>query len=230
MCNELMINVSDLQEMIQNIVTESVKILLVQISDLSYEIKSLKQLHQLGVSNTDRKVSTEEHQTITNFESDNEDCVSSDSVSSNQTVNREFPKENKATEMKRSGAKKRNKQRKVNKTAARQTIVRGCHDSENQTSSFSAAARRRRAWIYVGRTHTNTTPEDIEKYLQERFSNHNFIVEPLPRREDATSAAFKVGADFLLLDQIYKEENWPRNVIVKKFEFFRHKRTATFAN
>ena len=78
-----MINVSDLQEMIQNIVTESVKILLVQISDLSSEIKSLKQLRHLCVSNTGNKVSAEEYPTITDFESDNEDYVSSDSGSSN---------------------------------------------------------------------------------------------------------------------------------------------------
>lgn len=95
--------------------------------------------------------------------------------------------------------------------------------SANAKDTFAAATRR--AWLYVGRVKKGTSASQISKYLEEKFENHTFIVEPLNVHKDALSTSFKIGADLTLLDELNKPTTWPKGVAIKKFMFFRPKQT-----
>uniref|UniRef100_A0A1Y1NJF7 Uncharacterized protein n=1 Tax=Photinus pyralis TaxID=7054 RepID=A0A1Y1NJF7_PHOPY len=89
-------------------------------------------------------------------------------------------------------------------------------------------AIQKRAWLYVGRVALGTENSKIKNYLTEKFPNSQFEVEQLPKRDDARSIAFKVGADIELIDELYKGENWPAGVFIKQFRFFRRQQHAQF--
>lgn len=58
------------------------------------------------------------------------------------------------------------------------------------------------------------------EHLQTKFPGQPFTVETLPVRQGAPSISFKVGANISLLEDIYKDENWPENITVRKFKSF----------
>lgn len=88
-----------------------------------------------------------------------------------------------------------------------------------KSTGFSGALRR--AWLYVGRAHKNTTEQHVTQHLKMNFPNKDFTVEALPVSETANSVSFKVGADISLLDQLSQPEVWPKDVVVRRFKFFR---------
>lgn len=110
-----------------------------------------------------------------------------------------------------------------NKKTRRTDIITGTAEPCNRVTSPTFASAVRHAWLYVGRVGTHVREEDVAKYLQEKFPNENFLVTTLPKRENAHSVAFKVGADMDLLDDLSRAETWPRGVLVKRFRFFRDK-------
>lgn len=67
----------------------------------------------------------------------------------------------------------------------------------------------------------DTECESIEQYLKSKFSNRQFRVENLPKRDNAKSIAFKVTADEDLFSYLMNAEIWPTGVLVKKFHFLR---------
>ena len=79
----------------------------------------------------------------------------------------------------------------------------------------------KRAWLYVGKVKPDTTPVQVETYLKEKYPGYEFQVTALPKREEASSVSFKVGADSELMEQLYKSDNWPAEMVIKKFNFFR---------
>lgn len=89
------------------------------------------------------------------------------------------------------------------------------------SDDHSFASAKRMAWLYVGRAAKSVTKNDLESFLGSRFANRSFLVDELPAREPATSRAFKVGADFDLLDQLNDSNLWPTGIIIKRFHFFR---------
>lgn len=99
----------------------------------------------------------------------------------------------------------------VRKPAVEKTIIEGT------MSAASFQGRERKAWIWVGRVSVGTEEVRVLEHLQERFPGRAFSVEKLPFRDGAYSCAFKVGADLSLMDELYKAENWPRGVSVRKF-------------
>lgn len=82
-------------------------------------------------------------------------------------------------------------------------------------STFAAVARR--AYLYVGNVNLDTDENVIRGYLENKFQNNEFIVDPLPMREGAQSRAFKLTFDYSLLDDLNKPELWPSGVVVKRF-------------
>ncbi|XP_063921238.1 uncharacterized protein LOC135136039 [Zophobas morio] len=81
----------------------------------------------------------------------------------------------------------------------------------SNNNSFAEVTKR--AWLHLGKVQLNTTPEQVQNYLQTTFPNKQFIVEQLPTRENANSISFKIGADYSLLEELQNEENWPENVM-----------------
>ncbi|KAJ3644232.1 hypothetical protein Zmor_026902 [Zophobas morio] len=83
--------------------------------------------------------------------------------------------------------------------------------------NFSAATKK--AWIYFGRVKRGTTCENVTSFLTNKYKGKQFEVKDLPGNQDARSTSFKVGADLDLLEHLYKSDNWPAGVLVKKFNF-----------
>lgn len=112
----------------------------------------------------------------------------------------------------------------------RNPIIWGSSVSDSATSSKTSpsdtfAAIARRTWIYVGRVQHGAGPEQIHGHLSKRFPNEKFVVEALPVRQDSVSVSFRVGADLRLQDQLLQPALWPKDVAVRKFNFFRRNRT-----
>ncbi|KAK9877694.1 hypothetical protein WA026_019375 [Henosepilachna vigintioctopunctata] len=95
------------------------------------------------------------------------------------------------------------------------------HGSLTAGPNMSFASAVRRAWLHVGKVSLGTEPKTIEKYLREIFPGNTFTVEPLPRREEASSMSFKVGAELEILEELNKPNIWPKGVSVRRFRFFR---------
>ncbi|KAJ3662022.1 hypothetical protein Zmor_006390 [Zophobas morio] len=93
----------------------------------------------------------------------------------------------------------------------------------SNNNSFAGVTKR--AWLHLGKVQLNTTAEQVQNYLQTTFPNKQFIVEQLPTRENANSISFKIGADYSLAE-LQNEENWPENVMVRRYSFFREKSTT----
>ena len=94
-------------------------------------------------------------------------------------------------------------------------------DNEIPSSQLSFAAAAKQAWLHVGKVQLGTEANKIKSYLESKFHNHTFRVEPLPVNENATTMSFKVGADYSLLDKLNNPSIWPKGVAVKRFSFFR---------
>lgn len=103
----------------------------------------------------------------------------------------------------------------------RQRFVWGNADVAGTVLQDTIVAAERLAWLYVGKLKVGTEAAQLRRYLNGRFPGHEFKIEALPQRNDATSVSFKVGATFGLLDDLIKESSWPVGVAVKKFVFFR---------
>lgn len=103
-----------------------------------------------------------------------------------------------------------------------QTQTRG---SATEESCFKAAGRR--AWLYVGGTHANTTSQQVLLHLKQKFPNESFDVEEIQKHTENKSKnkSFKVGCEYDILDKINKCEIWPSGVLVKRYKFFRSRNT-----
>jgi hypothetical protein len=94
-----------------------------------------------------------------------------------------------------------------------------------KAKSLNLSAAPRKIYIYAGNFELNTEEKAILEHLQTTFPHKQFQVERLPRRENAKSVAFKVTADYDLLQQMNNDEIWPEGVLIKRFIFFRNKNT-----
>lgn len=89
-----------------------------------------------------------------------------------------------------------------------------------QNGESSLRAGQRFAWLYVGRLHSGTTPEDIKSYLSENEISGDIICEDLNSR--GHNKAFKVGIHLEELEKVEDEHFWPRGVIMRQFRFRNH--------
>jgi hypothetical protein len=89
-----------------------------------------------------------------------------------------------------------------------------------KAKSLNLSAAPRKIYIYAGHFELNTEEKAILEHLQTIFPQKQFQVERLPRRENAKSVAFKVTADYDLLQQMNNEEICPEGVLIKRFIFF----------
>lgn len=188
-------SVKDLEEIIERALAKQSEELKSTIASLKHEVNSLKLTVEslVKVNSVAVKDSRSETQLF------DESCESIETVVSQAE--------------KTTGGRNKNS-RVVKSNKQRTQIIRGTitENTDNQLT-FSAAIRR--AWIYVGRVDQNTKSEQISKYLHNKFPSNTFQIEQLPKREDATSISFKIGADVSLMDELYNGQMWPAGVIVK---------------
>ncbi|XP_044765982.1 uncharacterized protein LOC123322179 [Coccinella septempunctata] len=84
-------------------------------------------------------------------------------------------------------------------------------------------------WLHLGRVNMNTNREQILDHLKKTFGRDDFVVEQLPKRDDAKSISFKIGADISLLSDVYAGDKWPENVTLRRY-FFRGSNRAQWSN
>lgn len=116
---------------------------------------------------------------------------------------------------------------KKGRRSQKNKLNRGNHETKKDlmvtgagavSSDFMGAPRR--AWMYVGRVNVNVKESQIENHLKGKFPGEDFSIERLPKRDAAHSASFKIGASLSLVEDLYKPQNWPTGVVVKRFRFF----------
>ncbi|KAL3269617.1 hypothetical protein HHI36_008681, partial [Cryptolaemus montrouzieri] len=84
-----------------------------------------------------------------------------------------------------------------------------------QSSSFTAVPKQ--IWVHVERAGLNITEDIVRNHLEKKFPTRKFTIRGLPIREDARSRSFSVGTDPDLMEDLYKGENWPCNITIKRF-------------
>lgn len=65
-----------------------------------------------------------------------------------------------------------------------------------------------------------------DKYLRENFTGESYIVEQLPKRENARSVSFKTGVPFEIKEQIMDAKNCPRGVLIRTFTIFSRRKRS----
>lgn len=108
-----------------------------------------------------------------------------------------------------------------NITMRKDPLIKGTNVN---SSTFTGAPKR--AWVYVGRVSESVQEVQVRDHLEEKFPGKNFAVEKLPSRIGARSVAFRISADMSLLEDLYRPENWPLDVVVKRYRFFRERNDA----
>lgn len=88
--------------------------------------------------------------------------------------------------------------------------------------TFAAVARR--AYLYIGKVNPGASKDTIVKYIRNKAPGVDFVVDELPKREEALSRAFKLTMDFTLLETFNRSDFWPQGVIVKRFFQFKSRR------
>ncbi|CAH0546867.1 unnamed protein product [Brassicogethes aeneus] len=124
------------------------------------------------------------------------------------------PQNNKQTKM-NEPTQKNEKEKNTKKTNIEgSAIIQDAND-------FQAAPKK--AWLFIGRAQQTTTKEKLENYLAKKIPNTVFEVEEIKKHStnNNKNKSFKVGLDFDLLDEVLKPELWPKNLLVRRYIFFR---------
>lgn len=108
----------------------------------------------------------------------------------------------------------------VKEAARRTNFVRGTGEVPaisvgSECNTFAAVARR--AYFYIGNVNINTKTDHICNYLRKKCPDQLFVLDELPKREQAQSKAYKLTTDFTLMDTINNPQFWPQGIIIKKF-------------
>lgn len=106
------------------------------------------------------------------------------------------------------------------RAANQKTFIRGSVPTPavamgSKQDSFAAVARR--AQLYIGNVNPNASEDSITQYIKARIPNNEFVLDRLPKRDEAMSKAYKLTTDFEILDILNKPDFWPQGVIVKRF-------------
>lgn len=109
-----------------------------------------------------------------------------------------------------------------NRRRRRQFII----GNKNKQDDDEFLASEKKIWIYVGRVENGTSAEKLENFLKKHYPAHQFQCEILNNKKENRNWSFKVGAPEELKDQLYDANNWPKNIMIKRFLFRRQ--TATF--
>lgn len=91
-------------------------------------------------------------------------------------------------------------------------------------SKLVAADVQKRTSIFVSRIDKQVSAGDLQDYLRSTFGPaENFLIEEQTVRS-GDYRSYRVQARLDLLKQLLEPSNWPENVLVKRFRFFRRSR------
>lgn len=110
---------------------------------------------------------------------------------------------------------KKQKKQSVKKPTTKKVIKVG---SNMDAASFSFSAAPRKCWIYLSKLSANTEVSHINEYLVAKFPNKTFIIENV-EIHNKNRKAFKIGAEYVLMDALYDVTNWPSGVQIDRYRF-----------
>ncbi|CAH0561686.1 unnamed protein product [Brassicogethes aeneus] len=125
--------------------------------------------------------------------------------------------ENKPNTNENNAQKEQKEKNKYTKNNSNNNSSKKVVGSATETAFQSAP---RKASFHVGRASLNTSVENISNHFSKKFNRNEFLVEKCPSREGAKSVSFKVESTFSLLEEMYKSENWPAGITVRKYRLF----------
>lgn len=104
------------------------------------------------------------------------------------------------------------------------------HQKKNQEivglkkSCDGITASKPQTSIFVSRVSLEVNEEDINEYLKNTFGHDNKFITTRIDVRSGEYAAFKVCANKTLEDNLLNPYNWPEDILVKKYTFFRSQR------
>lgn len=78
-------------------------------------------------------------------------------------------------------------------------------------------AATKKAWLFVGRLHEETTEEDLSSYLTDNGITGEITCERIEIK--GRNKAYKVGMDFENLEKTNEPSFWPKNVLIRTYRF-----------
>ncbi|KAL3288025.1 hypothetical protein HHI36_002477 [Cryptolaemus montrouzieri] len=96
-------------------------------------------------------------------------------------------------------------------------VIRGTGDTNSNSATSLLGAKRLGGFTWAGILRR----QQLTPFMTISEKNFQFIVEQLAEREGANCRPLKVGVDLEILDDLYKGENWPENITIRRFQFFR---------
>ena len=224
------VNLTQIGVLISSIVEEKTKFLEGQINRLQEQVTVLTESNKDLIRRLtgEKKADTTTINLTKDLHDEAKDISMDEANPANDIkVNREVKKTNRISPDKLNKKKTINTEGQPTRRKRNVYIVGKNEDHKtNGDMNFSAAVKK--GWVYVGRTNLNTTRQNVHDYLNKKYPDNNFQVEELASNPNAGSKSFKVGTEIGLLDELYKGENWPKGVLIKRFQFFRHKHPGKF--
>ena len=86
-----------------------------------------------------------------------------------------------------------------------------------QKNKCTLTAAQRKAWLYVGRLHSETRTGDLQEYIRNQGINKSIECEELPTK--GTNKAYKISIDIEELQTVQNPDFWPEGVLVRQFRF-----------
>jgi hypothetical protein len=114
-------------------------------------------------------------------------------------------------------SRKNQRPRKYTKTSA----VIGISKCSDVTEDPGLQRGPKKMWLHVSKLDKKTTVSDMKRFLCGKLHEEEFIIEKL--ESAGVYSAFKVGANFSLMDTLYDPSFWAEGIAVRRFFLVRTK-------
>ncbi|KAJ3662831.1 hypothetical protein Zmor_007156 [Zophobas morio] len=81
-----------------------------------------------------------------------------------------------------------------------------------------ATTKEHRAWFFLVQIKKDTDPSTIQKYIRGMIPEIKFL-ETTKLPVNGINSPFKLGTDFELREKIFRQDFWPKGVIIRRFNF-----------
>lgn len=113
---------------------------------------------------------------------------------------------------------------KENSAKMKATTTVGTRKPENENDNQQSQpgqlqAAERRAWLYIGKLHHNTTEEAVKRHLTNLHVTNVMECEELQSR--GTLKAYKVVIPLTDVTKVNTPEAWPEGVVIRRYWLFR---------
>lgn len=217
-----------------------------QATSLKEQILLLNTHTKISIPPTDEK--SQSDTTINKYQQTVEDSKKSDSIITLQTDTNSANQKNCNPSKTSENANSQNSRKKITREEVSQAIdnaklniianVKEPSADKNKNKKLqnkivgaNIAAQNlvaeHKHWLFVSKYKKTYQKETLKQYLQEKFPDNNFIIEPISNQGSFNS--FKVGVDDSIKDAVLKPHVWPSGIEVSDY-IFRRKTYGQYRN